>query len=72
MWAFIVSVVPLVLLIFQEFFSARARARKANEEFVLSQTELKALVDAAVTKWHSGNAKDSGDAGKTWDEIDKS
>lgn len=70
MWAFIVSVVPLILLIFQEFFSAQARAREANRKFELDQETMKKLVDSAVQKWNDKNAKDSAGAGNAWDKAD--
>lgn len=69
-WGFVTAIIPLLLLLFNEFFSAQARARAANEKFVIDQAALKKIVDEAVNKWNSQNAKDSGGAGNAWDNAD--
>ncbi len=61
----------LCLLLFSEYFSARARAREENKQFVLDQAAMKLIIDAAVLKWNSKNAADSAQAGDAWDEADR-
>lgn len=70
MWEALVAIIPLMLLIFKEFFSAQARAREAGEKFQLDEKTRRAIADAAVKKWIDSNAKDSGDAGDAWDNAD--
>jgi hypothetical protein len=67
----LVALIPLILLIFQEVFSAQARARARNEKFTLDQAQLKLIVDTALNHWLQGNAQASKDAGSAWDEADK-
>lgn len=67
----ILAIIPLVTLIIQEFLSASARAKAANEKFELDQANLKKLVDSAVEKWVARNAVDSKDAGDSWDKADR-
>lgn len=69
--ALILAIIPLVILIIQEFLSASARAKAANEKFELDQANLRKLVDSAVEKWVARNAVDSRDAGDSWDRADK-
>jgi hypothetical protein len=65
------SIIPLLLLIFQEFFSAQGRARQANEKFTLDQEKLKEIVGIAVERWNERNAQDSVGAGSAWDQADQ-
>lgn len=69
--SFAVSIVPLIYLLFQEFFSAQARAREQDKEFQIDQANLKLIVDAAVQKWVEKSAKDSADASNAWDRADE-
>jgi len=70
MWAFITAVVPLILLLFQEFFSAKAKAAEADKKFELDEAKFKTLVDAAMKKWIAKNAKDSAGISSGWDSAD--
>lgn len=69
-WQFVISIVPLVYLFYQEYLSAAARAREENREFEINQAELQKIVEAATTRWISRNAEDSRGAGKAWDASD--
>jgi hypothetical protein len=60
----------IVLLIFKEFMSASARAREEDKTFKLDQAALKLIVDEAVRKWNSSNAKDSDGSSDAWDKAD--
>lgn len=71
MWEAIIAIIPLMLLIFNEFLSAQARARAADEQFKLDQESLKKILDGALQKWIQRNAKDSAGAGDAWDNADK-
>lgn len=71
MWETISALIPLVFLIFKEVFSAQARARAADEKFVLDQTTVRKIVDAAVGKWVERNAQDSIGQGNAWDQADR-
>lgn len=71
MWEFVLAIVPLMLLLFKEFFSAKARARAADEVFKVDQATLKKIVDSAVQGWIQKNAADSAKAGDAWDQADK-
>lgn len=71
MLAVIGAGLSLVLLILQEYFSAKSIAREQDRKFELSQAELKKLVDSAVLKWNQNNATDSKKAGDAWDQADK-
>lgn len=67
----ITAALQLVLLIFQEYYGALARAREKDDKFTLDQANLKLIVDAAVLKWNASNAKDSQSAGDAWDHSDR-
>lgn len=70
MWTFLVAIVPLILMIFQEFFSAQAKAKEEDRKFVIDQALLKQIVDTAVNNWNAQNAKDSSGASDAWDSAD--
>lgn len=61
----------LMLLLFSEYFSARARAKEEDKAFNLDQATLKAVMDSAVLKWNTQNAPDSKKAGDAWDNADQ-
>jgi hypothetical protein len=65
------ELVPLVVLIFKEFFSAQAREREADRVFKIDQDNLRKIVDAAMQKWTERAAKDSIGAGNAWDIADE-
>lgn len=70
MWTALVAFIPLLLLIFQEFLSAKARARDADQKFELNQETYRAIVNAALNKQLDGMAKASQGAGSAWDSGD--
>lgn len=67
----IIALIPLLYLIFKECFSAQAKAKQENRKFIISQIELKKIVDTAVDKWSQNNAKDSKGASSAWDQADQ-
>lgn len=71
MLANFLALVPLLLTIVSEFFSASARKRAAGEKFTLDQSTLKALVDRAVSRQLSEMAKISAGQASGWDAADE-
>ena len=71
MWQALATIFPLLLLIFQEFFTAQARAREEGKAFVLDETTRRAIANAAVQKWIDRSAQDSAQAGNAWDKADE-
>jgi hypothetical protein len=64
------ALIPLLILIFKELFSAQARAREENRTFVLNAEALRAIVHAAVEKHIAMMAEVSQGAGNAWDAAD--
>lgn len=66
------AVLPLVLEIFKEYFSAQARARAEEKAFKLDQEAIKQFIQSAWQKRLESMAKDSKGQGDAWDEAEKS
>lgn len=67
MWAFLAALFQFVLILFSEYFSAKARARQEEKEFKLSQEKFQELVRAALVQQHEKNPNPK----PGWDEADK-
>lgn len=64
------ALMPLVVMIFKEYFSAEARAREAGRVFTMNQTTLKQIVDAAISKTIANLPTESAGQGAAWDAVD--
>lgn len=71
MFEFLGAIVPLFFLIYQEWMSDRAKAKKENKKFILDQTAFNKIVDAAVDQWNEKNLLKSKEAKSAWDAADK-
>lgn len=70
MMTLIVAIIPLVLLIFKEFFSAQADAKAANVKFTLDQETLQKIVNSALQKQVARMAADSQGVANAQDAAD--
>lgn len=71
MWAAIVAIIPFLLAVFTEFFSAQAVAKKEDKVFELNQETFRAIVNTALNKHIASMAKASQGAGSAWDAADE-
>lgn len=69
---FAVSIIPLIYLLFKEYFSAEAKAKEENRKFKLDQVVLQQITQDAFQKWIDRSAKESTDMGDSWDAADAS
>lgn len=71
MITFLVQIVPLIIMIYKEYYSAKAQADADNKKFELDQAAIKAIVDAAVDQWNQANLGNSMGAANAWDKADQ-
>lgn len=71
MWEFLVIILQFGVLLFNEFFSAQADAKKKNEAFKIDQKRFQELVKTATQKMVDRMPKDSAGAGNAWDAADR-
>lgn len=70
MIAALIALIPLITLIFKEFFSAQSRARAANQAFVLDQATFQKIVTNALNQQLMRMALDSQGVGSAQDAAD--
>jgi hypothetical protein len=68
---FLAGLVSFLVLIFGEFFSARARAREEDRQYRVDQEEFKRLASQALTRLRQQAREDSGQAGPVEDQLDE-
>lgn len=61
----------LIINIWKEYFTARAEAKKRNEEFKLTKTVFLQLVDNALLDLRTEAKKESQEAGDLEDRVDQ-
>jgi len=69
--ALIGVVLKLALVLFGEYFSAKERARKRKEEFVLDENKRRAIFEIAYSKMQKDLAKDSASIQSYEDRIEE-
>ena len=70
MISFLVELIPLLIMIYKEYYSQKAQADAENQAFTLDQATKLAIVNAAVDKWNSANSDNSTGASNAWDAAD--
>jgi hypothetical protein len=68
---FIGMIVPFLTLIMQEWFSARSRARQANEKYVLDREKFFKFVEGSLVSMRESYRKENGKIGDAEDDIDR-
>lgn len=65
------GIFKFLVLIFGEYFSARARAREKQEKFEINEAKFQELVNNAMERMRELAKKESAGAGNAWDAADK-
>lgn len=64
------SILSLVILIFQEYFSQKAKSQAADQKWQMDQTTFQGIVNTALQKQALKMAQDSAGAASGWDAAD--
>ena len=63
--------ISLFIGIFKEFFSARARAREANEKFEIKKADFLKWVDSSLIQFREQTRDDNREVGDVQDRVDE-